>query len=185
MVNKRPGRPAGGASARSRLLDAAHRHFEAGDLARISARALADEVGVSHTLVNYHFGSRDALLAAVTTLRVAPHQVIAATAGRDGHIDIERLIRALVSEWEHPDHGAQLVEVARLASSREAGSAAMQEYLQRAVFEPLVESFGQKRARRMATAIVGVVYGRYVLELPVLARLTRHEVVEHLLSMMR
>lgn len=185
MVNKGPGRPRGGLSARDRLLDAAHRHLERGDLARISARDLAAEVGVSHTLVNYHFGSRDALVAATTALHAAPHQVIAAATDGEGHIDTAMLVRGLIALWEHPEHGLHLVDFAQRLSAREAGAAAMKEYLQHAVFEPLVAAFGQERARHMATAIVGVIFGRYVLELPVLTMLTRQQLAAHLLVMMR
>lgn len=72
MVNNGPGRPAGAPTARQRLMAAAQSHFDRGDLAAMTSRKLASEVGVSHTLVNYHFGSRDGLVAAVIALRAAP-----------------------------------------------------------------------------------------------------------------
>ncbi|WP_166981073.1 TetR/AcrR family transcriptional regulator [Paramicrobacterium fandaimingii] len=185
MVNNRRGRPHGRSPARDQLLEAARRHFEAGDLTRVSARDLAAEVGVSHTLVNYHFGSRDALIAAAVALSAAPHQMVAAATDGRGQIDIERLVHGLIVVWEHPEHGQRLVGFARHLSSGDAGAAALQEYLRHAVFEPLVTAFGQERARYMTTAIVGVVFGRYVLELPILTMLTRRQLAAHLLSMMR
>ena len=77
MVNRRAGRPRGASTARQALIDAAQRHLDAGDLTDISSRDLAAELGLSHTLVNYHFGSRDGLIAAAIGSRIAPHDVIA------------------------------------------------------------------------------------------------------------
>ena len=185
MVNNRPGRPRGKATARQRLLDAAHRHFEAGDLATVSARKIAEEAGVSHTLVNYHFGSRDALIASAVSLRAAPHQVVASATDENGHIDLARLVHGLVLVWEHPDNGARLAEFARGLASGDERAPVLMSYLQNTVFSALAAEFGQERARRMATAIVGVVFARYVLRLPAMASLTPAQVAAHLLTMLR
>lgn len=185
MVNKRAGRPRGDATARQRLLDAAHRHFEAGDLIAMSARQLADEVGVSHTLVNYHFGSRDAMIAETVSLRAAPHQVVAAATDDDGHIDLARLVHGLVMVWEHPDNGARLAGFARRLATGDERSPTLMSYLQNTVFAALTAEFGQDRARRMATAIIGVIFARYVLHLPAMTALTPPQVAAHLLSMLR
>lgn len=185
MVNKRAGRPQGNANARQHLLDAAHRHFEAGDLTSVSTRALAVEVGVSHTLVNYHFGSRDALIAEAVSLRAAPHHVVASATGEDGHIDLSRLVHGLVRVWEHPDNGARLADFARRLATGDERSPALMSYLQNTVFAALAAEFGQEHARRMATAIVGVIFARYVLHLPTMVLLTPAQVEAHLLSMLR
>jgi len=184
MVNK-VGRPAGGLDARQLLLDAAQRHFSLGDLGTVSARSLATEAGVSHTLVNYHFGSRDGLVAAAISLRVAPHQVVEAATDANGDLDLARLVHGLVLVWEHPEHGRQLVGFARELAAGGAQASAVSAYLQRTVFETLVEQFGVERARRMATVIIGMVFGRYVLEMPMLTALTPTEAARHLLSMLR
>ena len=49
----------------------------------------------------------------------------------------------------------------------------------------LAAHFGQDRARRMSTAIIGVIFGRYVLGLPVLTGLSAGETATFLLSMLR
>lgn len=185
MVNNRAGRPRGAATARRRLLEAARRHFDLGDLGTISARALAAEVGVSHTLVNYHFGSRDALVAAAVALRAAPHDVVALSRGRDGRIDPSRLARGILAVWEHPEHGARLAGFARRLVDRGGPSETIASYLQGAVFAPLVEDFGRERAHRAATAIVGFLFGRYVLALPMFTALSREEAARLLLAMIR
>lgn len=187
MVNKTPGRPRGASTARIRLLDAAHEHFELGDLAVISSRRLAAEIGVSHTLVNYHFGSREALIAATIALRAAPHDVIALSRGDDGRgpVDLPRLAHGILAVWEHPEHGAQLAQFARRLAAGDSSAGSIAAYIQASVFEPLVEDFGRGHARRIAAAIVGFLFGRYVLALPMFAELPRDEAGRLLLSMLR
>ncbi|WP_164234141.1 TetR/AcrR family transcriptional regulator [Microbacterium hydrocarbonoxydans] len=185
MVNKRRGRPRGGSTARQRLLDAAQEHFDRGDLATISSRELAAEVGVSHTLVNYHFGSREALVAAAVSLRAAPHDVIALSRDRDGRLDLARLAHGIIGVWEHPEHGPRLAEFARRLASGDASGASIAEYLQHSVFQPLVRDVGRDQARRMATAIIGFLFGRYVIALPMFTVLTREEAGRLLLGMLR
>ena len=183
MVNK-VGRPADGSHARELLLDAARRHLQAGDLDRTSIRALAAEAGVSHTLVNYHFGGRDGLIVAVVALRIAPHEVIAASTDARGTLDLERLARAFVEVWERPDTREPLVAFAREAASGSRRSAVLVEYLQKSVFDALAASVGAERARRVAVAVVGVVFSRYVLRLPAMTALTRAQLAELLSSML-
>lgn len=151
----------------------------------MSSRALAAEVGVSHTLVNYHFGSRDALVAAAGSLRAAPHDVIAMSRHDDGSIDLTRLAHGILAVWEHPVHGQRLATLARQLTSGGGSGASIAAYLQHAVFQPLVDEIGRDHARRLAAAIVGFIFGRYVLELPVFASLTREEAGALLLSMLR
>lgn len=166
-------------------MDAAQKHFERGDLAEVSSRELAAEVGVSHTLVNYHFGSRDGLVAAAIALRAAPHDVIALSRDGDGVVDLPRLAHGILAVWEHPEHGARLAAFARRLASGGRSADSISEYIQHSVFQPLVDDFGREHARRMAVAIVGFLFGRYVLMLPIFASLSRDEAGRLLLSMIR
>jgi len=51
--------------SRESLLDAAIDHVEQHGLGELSLRALAAELGTSHRMLSYHFGSRDALVTAI------------------------------------------------------------------------------------------------------------------------
>jgi len=175
MVNSRRGRPRGQPVARQQLLAAAQRHYLAGDLGEISGRQLAAEVGVSHSLVNYHFGSRDRLFAAAAALTISPEQVVAATRRPDGGLDLSRLARAVVAVWEHPEHGARLEAMARSFARGDAASTAIADYLERTVVETLSTAYGRRKGATMATSIVGFLFARYVLNLPTFARLSPAE----------
>lgn len=52
-------------TGRQALLDRAVAYLSRAGIGDISLRGLADELGTSHRMVIYHFGSRDGLLAAV------------------------------------------------------------------------------------------------------------------------
>lgn len=52
-------------SARDELLDRVISHVGGHGIGDTSLRTLADQVGTSHRMLNYHFGSREGLLAAV------------------------------------------------------------------------------------------------------------------------
>ncbi|WP_156761543.1 TetR/AcrR family transcriptional regulator [Microbacterium karelineae] len=183
MVNKR-GRPLGGSDARERLLLAAQKHLDAGDLSETSSRTLAVEAGVSHTLVNYHFGGRDRLLTAAIALRVAPHEVVAASTDSGGEIDLGLLTELFVRIWEDPARGPSLEALAREAAAGSARSGAIVEYIQGAVIGQLTASFGAEKARRAAIVVVGVIFARYVLRVPALATLTPRQVIGTMRSML-
>ncbi|WP_074261804.1 TetR/AcrR family transcriptional regulator [Agromyces cerinus] len=166
------------------MIDAAQRHLEAGDLTEMSSRDLAAEAGVSHTLVNYHFGSRDALVAAAIGARIAPHDVVSLARDATGTIQTPRLVQGLLAVWEDPILGAKLVETAREYAARGETSGAIAEYLQNVVFAPLVADFGVARGRRMVMTIIGFIYGRYILQVPTLASLSKEEVGKELLALL-
>ncbi|MBP3035488.1 TetR/AcrR family transcriptional regulator [Arthrobacter sp. zg-ZUI100] len=54
-----------GRSGRDQLLGAALEYFAANGVHNESLRSLAANIGTSHRMLNYHFGSREGLLAAV------------------------------------------------------------------------------------------------------------------------
>lgn len=137
---------------------------------------------MSHTLVNYHFGSRDRLFAAAAELTISPEDVLAATRQADGSLDLRRFAHALVAVWEHPDHGPRLLAVARAFAAGDAASDAISTYLQHTVLDTLTAAYGRRRGLQMATAVVGFIFARYVLGLDAIARLSPAEAAGFLYS---
>ena len=62
-----PPEPGAPSAARDRLLAAVLEHARAGGLGDASLRSLAADLGTSHRMLLYHFGSREGLVAAVVT----------------------------------------------------------------------------------------------------------------------
>jgi AcrR family transcriptional regulator len=70
---RKPGRPrADGTDQRERLLDVALASFAANGIAATSLRALAHDCGVTPAMLNYYFGTRERLVAAVVDERLLP-----------------------------------------------------------------------------------------------------------------
>ncbi len=185
MVKKRAGRPAGGSEARERLLEAAELQLLSDDPSALTSRAIALRAGVSHSLVNYHFGSVDALVAEALALTVTPKRVMQWATGEGGSIDVDRLAQGLVRMWEDPVVGRRLVALARTLVAGTGPAPLLGTYLERAVFEPLVQHLGPERARRAAVAIVGTIFSRYVLALGPTATADPGQVAAELARMMR
>lgn len=146
---------------------------------------MAAEVGVSHSLVNYYFGSRDGLFAAAAALTISPEEVVALARRGDGSLDLHRLAHAIVAVWEHPDHGARLASMARSFARGDASAEAISRYLQRTVVDALTAHYGRRRGAQLVTTVVGFIFARYVLGVEALARLTQTEAVRLLHSSLR
>lgn len=166
MVNKpgRPrGRPAGPSAVRVRLLRAAHEALDHRPTGPITARGLARQVGVSHTLVNYHFGSLDGLLTEALALRIAPDQVVRAAVSSDGQLDVAELMHGLLLVWEEPATQGRYRDLARRIAAEPDRSRSLVDCLERAVFGQLAHRVGRRRAQQITVVLVGAIFSRYVL----------------------
>ncbi len=88
----------------TRILDAAERLFAASGLASVTLRDITAAAEVNLAAVNYHFGSREALIEAVLRRRLEPlnrarldnlHHLETAAAGQP--LDLEDIIHAFIS----------------------------------------------------------------------------------------
>ena len=69
---------------RERILDVAERLFADSGFASTSLRDITAEAGVNLAAVNYHFGSKEALLGAILERRIRPDERPADRASRQG-----------------------------------------------------------------------------------------------------
>lgn len=90
---------------RERLLQALFDEFgENGPRPNLSMRQVAERIGVHHTLLTYHFGSRPALLSAVLSeARRRDNLVIAAAGAGLGFIDMLRAIWNFYAKAAHEE----------------------------------------------------------------------------------
>lgn len=95
--------PAG--EGRERLLEALFEAFgESGPSPQLSMRQVAERLGVHHTLLTYHFGSRPGLLAAVLSeARRRDNLVIAAADDTLGFAPLCRAIWTFYADSAHED----------------------------------------------------------------------------------
>ena len=92
---------------RDRLLQSLFDEFgESGPSPNLSMRQVAERLGVHHTLLTYHFGSRPGLLGAVLSeARRRDNLVIAAT---DEWLGFEALFRAIWRFYSDDAHGDRI-----------------------------------------------------------------------------
>lgn len=138
--------------ARRRILDAAERLLREKPHRNITIQQIASKAGCAKGLVNYHFETKDALLAAVAD-RLAEHRIREWESALGG-IDVTR---ALGESWalvlkESSEHPSQVFEALKTAGSEktvqsvnrhqsayfDALSSGALDLLQRAGFQPTI-----------------------------------------------
>jgi AcrR family transcriptional regulator len=102
---------------RDRLLQALFDAFgESGPSPNLSMRQVAERLGVHHTLLTHHFGSRPGLLSAVLSeARRRDNLVIAATDAELGFVPLCRAIWAFYSDAAHEDRTRAFFHLVGLA----------------------------------------------------------------------
>jgi AcrR family transcriptional regulator len=102
---------------KQRILEALFDEFgENGPSPNLSIRYIAERLGVHHTLLTYHFGSRPGLLAAVLSeARRRDNLVIAETGAELGFVPLCRAVWAFYSDAAHKDRTRAFFHLVGLA----------------------------------------------------------------------
>ena len=175
------GRRPGGPDTRGEILAAAQESFAHKGFAGTTIRGVAATAGVDAALVHHYFGSKDDLFLAALEIPVDPRAVVP-TVLADGVAGAgERLLRVFLEVWENPRTRLPLVALVR-ASLGEAGPVnLLRDGMLRMVFEPVAAQLPsdepERRVSLMASQLIGLAIGRYVLQLEPLASMTPDEVV--------
>lgn len=175
------GRRPGGPDTRGQILDSARESFARRGFSGTTIRGVATAAGVDPALVHHYFGSKDDLFLAALEIQVDPRAVVPAVLadGLDGAA--ERLLRLFLSVWDDPDTRLPLVALVRSSLGEEGPGDLLREAMLRLVFAPLREVLppdeGERRAQMVATQMLGLIVGRYLLRLEPLASMTSEEVV--------
>lgn len=184
MVNKGPGRPVGGSTARERLITAATTQFLAAGYSDTTVRSIAAEAGVHHALVKYHFGNKEGLFRVVMDLVVSPAHVVEQVAATHSTAFAPALLNAALTAWDIPEVRSRIVSLITDLESDHGGHAVFRDYIQTQVIARVSGVIGGRDARQRAGAVsallVGVFVTRYVLELNPIASMSRRELVRHL-----
>lgn len=191
VVNSSRGRPSGPSDARDRLFKAATEVFLEVGYANASSRMIAERAGVSHTLVNYHFGSKQALFGAVMRLALTPNRVLGdiLAAGRNDAPAVlsRRLIATVVTLWDDAQAREPYLAMLTQAVADEPVRLAVSEFIEREVFNQFVAHIGgpdaSARAAGVVTVVAGLISGRYLLGIPPLVDMPPEQVVRVLAPM--
>jgi AcrR family transcriptional regulator len=168
------GRRPGNQDTRGQIITAARQAFAEKGFAGASMRAIAAEAGVDAALIHHYFDSKQQLfLATVALPPELPRIVERVAAGSRSDLG-ERLVRTVLGVWDS-ELQPSLVAAIRTTLTDPALTRSVGEFLTLEVIgqvlrrDDLPAEEANRRAGLVASQVLGLLIGRYVLRMPVLA----------------
>lgn len=176
-VGRRPGDPD---TTRAAILDAARRLFGEIGFERATVRSIAAAADVDPALINHHFGGKQKLFVAAHELPFDPADLLARIDEIPPDERGAHIARMYLTMME--SRSAPALSLLRTAATNADAAKMLREFITAAFIErdPPIAT-GPDGARRLALAgaqMIGVVFGRIVLELEPLASATVEELVD-------
>lgn len=189
MPDKR-GRPKGGDSgARERILQKARILFLKHGYQGTTLRSIASSADVDVALISYHFRLKEGLFATTMALVIGPSEVLDKALKGPLETLPERFAQAIIRAWEAPDLGNQLVTFVTATMHNNEVLRALRGYIEREIIGRLIEQIGgtqaTERTTAVATAVVGVIFGRYILQIEPLHTMSSSQLASVLAKQLR
>jgi AcrR family transcriptional regulator len=172
----RRGRRPGINTTRQAILDAARTRFAADGFAATTIRRVAADAGVNPSLVMQFFTSKEELFAAVMSISPKSLERISTVFdGPDEHLG-ERVVRAHLEVWEGaPEDSEPLMAMLRGAIGNEQAGSQLREFIQARLLDAMGAEGGNApdaalRAGLASSMLVGIVVGRRLVGVPILAK---------------
>jgi AcrR family transcriptional regulator len=171
----RRGRRPGASTTRQAILDAARVRFASDGFAATTIRRVASDAGVNPSLVMQFFTSKEALFAAVMSIpSKSLERINTVFDGPDEHLG-ERVVRAHLEVWEGaPEDSEPMMAMLRAAITNEQAGSQLREFIQARLLDAMGAGRDKSpdaalRAGLASSMLVGVIVGRRVVGVPVLA----------------
>jgi AcrR family transcriptional regulator len=166
-----PGRRPGSADVtRAEILTAARAAFAEAGFERATIRAIAGRADVDPALVHHHFGSKESLFAAAHQLPDPEGALTPIFSGPPDEMG-EQLTRFYLTRVAAP--GAPALSLIRAAATNEGAARMLREFLEQGFLGTAERHLGGTDPRRRlalcGSHLMGVVFGRVILEVPELA----------------
>ena len=178
-MTARSGRRPGESGTREAILAAARESFGSAGYGGTTIRGVARTAGVDPALVHHFFGNKEGLFGAAMELPFDPAVVVAGMLadGMDGLG--ERIVRTFLAIWDGTPGQGPMLALLRSAVADEQAADSLRTFLTRVLLTPLAEAAGhdrpELRADLVASQMVGLAVGRYVVRLEPLASATPDE----------
>lgn len=173
VTSKRSGRRPGESGTRAAILAAARERFAHVGYHRTTLRAVATDAGVDPALVAHFFGSKQQLFLQVMELPFDPDELVRRLAAGPRRELGDRVAAFALEVLEDPEARSRWTGMVRAAASEPDAAALLRELVTTRVFHPLAEALGGDdaalRANLASTQMVGLVMGRYILQVEPLA----------------
>ena len=173
---RRPGAP----DTRAEVLAAARASFAGKGFRGTTIRAVAASAGVDPALVHHYFGTKDDLFLAALEMPVDPRQLLVPVIAQGPDGAGERLVRTLLSVWDHPEHQVRLLAVARSVLSEDGATLLKDGFIPVVVGPALAQLVTDRpdvRVPLVASQVVGLIVTRYLIALPPMADMSADDVV--------
>jgi AcrR family transcriptional regulator len=174
-VQVRRGRRPGANTTRREILDAARARFATDGFAATTIRRIASDAGVNPSLVMQFFTSKEELFAAVMSISPKSLERFSSVFdGPDEHLG-ERVVRAHLEVWEGaPEDSEPLMAMLRGAIGNEQAGSQLREFIQARLLDAMGAEGGNApdaalRAGLASSMLVGIVVGRRLVRVPILA----------------
>jgi AcrR family transcriptional regulator len=181
----RRGRRPGASTTRQAILDAARTRFASDGFAATTVRRIADDASVDASLVMQFFRSKEELFAAV--MSVSPEALArlgTVFEGPDEHLG-ERVVRAFLDVTEGaPRDSEPFMAMLRGAIVNEQASAQLREFITARLLDGTAaravdHDDAMLRAGLASSMLVGLVVGRRIVGVPILADADVETLVAH------
>ncbi len=170
---RRGRRPAGQGDTRESVLRAARELFAEVGFDRATIRAIAARAEVDPALVLHWFGTKDDLLAAALELPVDPSRILAGLDAESHLLGVEVARRVLLTFDASPEVRTRMAILLRTGLGHEHAAEALRDLIGRTVLTTLSDvarpDDRELRATLVSSQMVGLMLGRYVLQVPGLA----------------
>lgn len=156
------------APTRRMILEAARQAFAARGYEKTTIRAVAAEAGIDASMVMRYFGSKEGLFEAASARNLDVPDLRPVPPAERG----EFIVRHFVERWEESTGHDTLVFLLRSAMTNDAVATQVQTNLMELIVEPLATAGydqPQRRGALIATQVVGLALGRYILHLEPIA----------------
>jgi AcrR family transcriptional regulator len=143
-------------------------------------RAVARAAGVDPALVHHYFAGKEELLLAAMEVPFDPRTLLASVLEGPRKQIGDRLVRAVLAEWDHPERQPRLLALIRTAIASEASSHLLRDGFLRLILDQIASIPGiddaSRRGNLVASQIVGLLMTRYVVGIEPLASTSPDEV---------
>ncbi|WP_406035777.1 TetR family transcriptional regulator [Nocardioides sp. NBC_00163] len=164
-----------GAETRERILAVAREHFARQGYDRTTIRAIASEAQIDPSMVMRYFGSKEELFKVAASIDLALPDLSTTPEGEVGRVMTAHFVRTWDSE------GTLMALLRRAASDPQAAEQMRSIFAAQvaAAVAPLCPDPAQaaRRAALVATQLLGIALGRYVLHLPPIVEMDPDEIV--------
>lgn len=180
-LTARRGRRPGSGSTRQTVLDAARTRFASDGFAATTMRLVAADAGVDVSMVMQFFRSKDELFAAVMSIPgSALERLNTVFEGADDQLG-ERVVRAFLQAWDGaPEESEPLMAMLRGAIVNQQARDQFRDFIESRLLTGASQLLGPDAGLRAGLALsmlVGLVTGRQIIGVPVLASADRETLV--------